>query len=1570
MVTIRHPRAIYASLALMVCLPSIAAATSCPPPLAAAQCVPPLVDDWWCDGNAYIIGGPEECQSNPDEGLHCSTLDEVELIISANWFAHEHCSDYYDVLVKDWYHDFPFDIAVKHSRRFDVHLVPPHDPPLENFCENDTNNAHAWCDRWVHCPDGYQDARTYGINACYRVGDKPLDPEKNLGPCPADSGGTPKTPNPINIGMGNKYLLQVDIPDTSSGLTFKRSYNSTNAAPNTTMGAGWQHNWDLRLNVVPIVGAGNLFSGTASARRSTGRVLVFNKLSSGTTWTSDPDVTDQLVEVSSGGNVTGYQIIDGTTDRIETYDLSGYLISVSDQRIANTFTLAYDSRNRLATVTDRSGRSVQLDYDNFSRVSAVWGPETVYGSSSGPSVSFTYSGAGRLDSATWNGTSVKQYIYENPTYPYALTGIVDENGNRFATYAYDSQGRAIAENLWADPGQTVPIAQYSLTFQANNITHVVDPLGQARDYQFTLAQGVAVLSNVSAPCVTCGGGSSTQSRTYDPATGFTDLVTDFNGTATDYDYNARGLETQRIEAKSVIGGGTPTEKRTIQNDWHATYHVPTERRTYNVNSVMEAKTDWIYNTRGQVTARCEIDPADATNYTCSPTNAPSALAKVRRWTYTYCEAADVTNGACPTIGLLTAVNGPRLVGDMGMGGADDITTYTYFQLDDPSCGLQGGTCSHRHGDLWKVTNALGQVTEYVSYDKNGRVTLVKDSNITSTNLIYNVRGWLTDRIVQANSNPGSGDSPTHFDYDAVGNVVQVTQPDGDYLVYTYDTAHRLIKITDRLNNSVDYCPGGVGSPNCLDSAGARKVEQTKDQSNTLKRSLSRVYNQLGELTRVLNATSLPTERSDGINTSLNGVTIVDGYDPNGRRVLVDDGLGTRTNQNFDALSRLKSLIQNYGGLDASHDATTQYFYDTRDNLRQVTDPETFNTVYTYDGLNNLTGLSSPDTGNTTYSSDKAGNRISQTDSRNILTTYSYDRLNRLRTAAYPTSSLNFTYTYDQSNVTTGCAVSYPVGRLTTMTDGSGKTTYCYDRRGNVLVKKQVSNGITLTTSYAYTLGDRLASVTYPSGMLVTYARDAMDRVTFVSYKIGTVTTTLVNAATYYPFGPLNVVTFGSGRTLTKTYDTNYAIDRITSSVSGGLTLDLGVDVMGDITSASGTIAPPTPDRMYTYDPLYRLTNVQTGALPPAPLEQYTYNKTGDRLSAALNGGAASAYTYTAGMHRLASVGGTARSYDANGNTKTGVVAGSTFNFDDKNRFASVTAGLNTYGYQTNGRGERVVKTHTGVGAATTEYVYDESGNLLGEYGSTGAAQNEHIFLDGTPIGAVVGGNVYYIEADYLGTPRQLVNPTTNAVTWSWSLLGNAFGASAPISSGATLNLRFPGQYYDTETGLNYNLYRDYEIATGRYVESDPIGLRGGLSTYAYVRSNPTTYFDLNGLFTIDDNCKPCKFGIEGIHKQVKQWCETLATVITNPKLRSCIDKRCKNAKVKCRDCDDDSLGYERSFLGLRTGTAVLCIENFPIDTQAIGPVAIHEWAHSCRWEHGDGGGVPGDGGTLDPKSGM
>ncbi|WP_342585666.1 RHS repeat-associated core domain-containing protein, partial [Stenotrophomonas maltophilia] len=129
-------------------------------------------------------------------------------------------------------------------------------------------------------------------------------------------------------------------------------------------------------------------------------------------------------------------------------------------------------------------------------------------------------------------------------------------------------------------------------------------------------------------------------------------------------------------------------------------------------------------------------------------------------------------------------------------------------------------------------------------------------------------------------------------------------------------------------------------------------------------------------------------------------------------------------------------------------------------------------------------------------------------------------------------------------------------------------------------------------------------------------------------------------------------------------------------------------------------------------------------------------------------------------------------------------------------------------------------------------------------------------MDNLPVGLLKGSALYYVQPDHLGTPRVVVDPARDVVVWSWDLKGEAFGATAPNEDpdqDGTLfefAMRFPGQRYDAESGLHYNVQRDYDPASGRFVTSDPLGLQGGISTYGYVKGNPLTSVDPDGMLAI------------------------------------------------------------------------------------------------------------------------
>jgi RHS repeat-associated protein len=152
--------------------------------------------------------------------------------------------------------------------------------------------------------------------------------------------------------------------------------------------------------------------------------------------------------------------------------------------------------------------------------------------------------------------------------------------------------------------------------------------------------------------------------------------------------------------------------------------------------------------------------------------------------------------------------------------------------------------------------------------------------------------------------------------------------------------------------------------------------------------------------------------------------------------------------------------------------------------------------------------------------------------------------------------------------------------------------------------------------------------------------------------------------------------------------------------------------------------------------------------------------------------------------------------------------------------------------------------------------------LLGEYDGAGKAIQETVYLGDLPVSVLKPGTngsrstpgplgVNYVYADHLSTPRVLARASDNKMVWRWDN-ADPFGLDQPDQNPSKLgelnyNPRLPGQLFDKETNNHYNYFRDYDPQMGRYLQSDPIGLVGGLNTYAYVGGNPLSHFDLRGL---------------------------------------------------------------------------------------------------------------------------
>jgi RHS repeat-associated protein len=343
-------------------------------------------------------------------------------------------------------------------------------------------------------------------------------------------------------------------------------------------------------------------------------------------------------------------------------------------------------------------------------------------------------------------------------------------------------------------------------------------------------------------------------------------------------------------------------------------------------------------------------------------------------------------------------------------------------------------------------------------------------------------------------------------------------------------------------------------------------------------------------------------------------------------------------------------------------------------------------------------------------------------------------------------------------------------------------------------------------------------------------------------------------------------TWASTKTQAISYDANGQIsaynlgDPTTTGTRRTIVRDSAGRITG-YTHVSNGVAVPALDQSFGYDNLNRLVSATLGATAI----QYSYDATGNRTAKVVSG---TSYPNTISvtsnkLTQTQDVGGTATVvHDAAGNiTSDGA---NTYTYSDRGRLATMTNAGGTVTYSYNALEMRVGKTGPTalVPTGATYYVYDEEGKLLGEYDANGAPIYETIYM-GMPVGMIkqtgtaaagdIAVGLYNVSTDQLSAPRIITRQSDEAIAWRWDS-AEAFGATAPDQNPSSLgtvsfNQRLPGQVFDAESGLFQNWNREYNPRIGRYMQSDPIGLAGGINTFAYVEGDPLGSLDRTGFYT-------------------------------------------------------------------------------------------------------------------------
>lgn len=1168
--------------------------------------------------------------------------------------------------------------------------------------------------------------------------------------------------NPVSVASGGKVQREMDI--SLPWIEFYRTFNSTQRVPGG-IGSYWSHNLNMRLyeanpKMIAVANPGGSF-------------VVFRQEEA-------IDGSGETLKPSGDGYVLTRQ------DGRYVFNSSGRLSRI-ERSTGDSLDIEFDSAKRISRVFHSTGRFIEFGYQSET---ALDDSEPTYiRNQDGPLVNYSYDAEGRLVGATYRGGSTRRYLYEHTSLPNLLTGIEDESGSRFATYAYDAGGLAIS----SEHAGSAQKAKFE--YQSDGSTLYTNALGAVERVTFTDANPYRKRSSIT----TQAGTESWEYAAFNGASG------DFRRRVKSHSHRSGRIDlyTYQDLTDPVFGEVRIKRETEASNRPEATTTEVWRRRDTNqiVKRVSSARTQtWQYNARGQVTQETTQTPTGETRTT----------------THTYCEAVNAQAG-CPVLGLMLSTDGPTP-------GTDDTVRYTYYPEDAPGCATSDAACTYRKGDLWKTIQPLGHVTEVLAYDGAGRPHMVMDANGVVTEYQYTPRGWMASATVRGDDDASSTDDRvTTMEYLPTGQLSKATAPDGTVVTYTYDAAQRLTAIGDGAGNRIEYT---------LDAAGNRVQEQYKGAGGEVKRTLSRVYNRLSQLVTSADGLANPTDFT---------------YDAEGNVNSVVDALGRVSRREHDAFGRLTRQVDDEGGIAA----TVAMAYDSDDNQTQVIDPKQLPTTYAYNGFGDLLQQVSPDTGTTTFTVDAAGNRTGSTDARGVTATYQYDVLGRVTHISYPDPTLDVAYTYDIAPAVCAANEQFSRGRVGTVIHAGGSTQYCHDRFGQLTRKVQTVHGVASTVRYGYTAGGRLAALTYPDGTVADYLRDSLGRISEVGVtRPGQARQVVVTNVTYAPFGPATGWTYGNGRTLQRPVDQDYRYEGISDPASGGLSLDFTYDPTGAVTA----LTDGTGDGAlihHSYDALGRLVQTKDGATG-VPIEKYTYDATGNRTVLETSAGA-QVYSYPSNSHHLMGVGMESRQYDAAGNTLN--IGDRQFIYNDANRLSQVGASdVLSEKYTYNHRGERIESEHATRGRRHT--VYDEFGRWVGSYADARQPLQQAVWMDGHLIALLQPNSEspssVYVQTDHLGTPRVVIDPERDVAIWKWSNKSEAFGNqqadSDPDGDGIAFvqALRFPGQQASGEGGLFYNYHRDYDPASGRYIQSDASGLLDGPSTYGYSHQNPLSLIDLQG----------------------------------------------------------------------------------------------------------------------------
>ena len=1342
---------------------------------------------------------------------------------------------------------------------------------------------------------------------------------------------------PVDVATGKMWADQDDLfIDGPIPLNFVRRYNHKLRSTNGTFGYGWTHSYSMTVSVG---------TGAANFKDWTGRQILFpQRLDGGYGM-------NKIHQMSFSAITGGYRVTtkDGTQYNFNT---SGKLTSIVD-RNGNTVTLTY-SGNYLSSVSDPFGRTLTLGYNGSYKITSLTdGTRTV---------TYTYDGSTNLATAVDATSKTWTYGYDTG---HRLLSITDPLSHVAEAFTYNTSTDKVL-TFQQDSGNSY----LSFNYYSGTQTRVTNSLGVMTTY--TIAQYDDVATSISGPgCDSCGSGTN-ESYVRDAYFNKTQ-ITDGNGNITKQTFDDWGNVLTKTEAF-----GTALE-RTTSYTYNSTYHF--------VESIIEDSVD----TTGQ--ERVESFSYDSTGnlLTHTITGYSSGTPFTRTTTYTY-----------DSRGRILTEDGPRT-------DVSDVTTYTYYADDDSTMSLRGR--------LYTIENALGHTITINGYAISGKPTITLDQNGVERDDIYDNLDRLTSTTLKG-AGPSGEDLTTTYTINDVGLTTQVALPNGNYYAYGYDTVNRLTSITDQSGNKTIYTYNTEGRKTREEFQDSSST--VTKYTNFAYDSYNRLQYAYFNTTVPPNTGSIYYEY--GYDNAGNQKSI---KDPNGHLTCFEFDALNRKTKTHQYLGTAPAACLGTCTSPGCVDLLTQYGYDTQDHLISVTDPTGFVTTYDIDDAGDALQEVSVDSGTTSYTYDSAGNMNSKTDANGITETRSYDALNRLTGLSYPDTSSNIVFSYDSTGVTNGIGrrtgITDPAGTSGFSYDKRGniatetrtpsgyssfQTSYGYDRNGNLTSLVYPSGR---TAAMSYDDEDEVSAISAIVNGTSSTIASSLSYYPFGPRASLTFGNGLIDTRTYDSRHRIGNWTLGSLISKTYTWQDDDNITAIADNLNSANNRAFAYDAIHRLTTANG----PWGSGSYSYDANgNRLTKIE-GVISTG----YTYN-TGTNKLATATGSEPASYSYDSNgnitndathtyqfsqRNRLATVdtGTTATySHDGDGRRVKKVAEGATtlYFYDAEGRlieeYIPATGAGKDYlwipkSYEPTARidfsmtdadtGDCLRASKSSPDVVLDWSIFGGSGNFIVRRGTIGDFSSySNIFgpsslkvcddevLENTTSywydnrNRSLSDTLYFYHAEHLGTPIAM---TDTSGTLVWRAEHSPFGSIYALTV-ATIsnNLRFPGQYFDSETGLAQNWFRDYDAKIGRYRQVDPARSFLGkcrkaksnflVLSYSYGDLNPIAQYDAKGLDVITVGCGSNEAKVKSAAGKAEAAAKTCIPCEDRDNFKNHI----RNLHVFCSKYNESLEG--ESICGEQTGDWDITLTPQGIDESSgcgcLQSTILHEVLHQIGYGHSGG----------------